>query len=180
MNADITTRKSLKIHHLSRRNPGIWCLLVLKSPGLKVLKYIVWKLRIVIFICTDIFCSCTVSFKILLSKVHWFIGQLWSFCTMFILRLIDSWGLWYKHDDIVMPICNWYVLQELKERVLKGKFSVPFYVPSDLQRLIKKFLVLNPSKRITLEVIKTFFVFGFYKTVTYLYACTLTVCQLDE
>ena len=55
-----------------------------------------------------------------------------------------------------MPICNWYVLQELKERVLKGKFSVPFYVPSDLQRLIKKFLVLNPSKRITLEVIKTF------------------------
>ena len=46
-----------------------------------------------------------------------------------------------------------HLLQELKERVLKGKFSVPFYVPSDLQRLIKKFLVLNPAKRITLEVL---------------------------
>jgi len=47
--------------------------------------------------------------------------------------------------------------QELKERVLKGKYSVPFYVPSDLQRLIKKFLVVNPSKRITLEVGIAFF-----------------------
>jgi len=46
--------------------------------------------------------------------------------------------------------------QELKERVLKGKYNVPFYVPSDLQRLIKKFLVLNPAKRITLEVGKRY------------------------
>lgn len=42
-------------------------------------------------------------------------------------------------------------LKELKEKVMKGKYSVPFYVPSDCHRLLRKFLVLNPAKRITLE-----------------------------
>jgi len=42
-------------------------------------------------------------------------------------------------------------LKELKERVLKGKYRIPFYLSTDCESLIKKFLVVNPAKRTTLE-----------------------------
>ena len=43
-------------------------------------------------------------------------------------------------------------LQELRERVLRGKYRIPFYMSTDCENLLKKFLVLNPSKRMNLEV----------------------------
>ncbi|XP_025198849.1 serine/threonine-protein kinase MARK2-like isoform X3 [Melanaphis sacchari] len=44
-------------------------------------------------------------------------------------------------------------LRELRERVLRGKYRIPFYMSTDCENLLKKFLVLNPLKRASLEVI---------------------------
>lgn len=43
-------------------------------------------------------------------------------------------------------------LKELRERVLRGKYRIPFYMSTDCENLLKKFLVLNPAKRACLEV----------------------------
>lgn len=43
-------------------------------------------------------------------------------------------------------------LRELRERVLRGKYRIPFYMSTDCENLLKKFLVLNPLKRASLEV----------------------------
>ncbi|XP_016357305.1 MAP/microtubule affinity-regulating kinase 4-like isoform X1 [Sinocyclocheilus anshuiensis] len=42
-------------------------------------------------------------------------------------------------------------LKELRERVLRGKYRVPFYMSTDCEGILRRFLVLNPSKRCTLE-----------------------------
>jgi MAP/microtubule affinity-regulating kinase len=42
-------------------------------------------------------------------------------------------------------------LKELRERVLRGKYRIPFYMSTDCENLLKKFLVLNPQKRASLE-----------------------------
>ncbi|KAM4642319.1 MAP/microtubule affinity-regulating kinase 4 isoform 2-T2 [Discoglossus pictus] len=44
-------------------------------------------------------------------------------------------------------------LKELRERVLRGKYRVPFYMSTDCESVLRRFLVLNPSKRCTLEQI---------------------------
>lgn len=44
-------------------------------------------------------------------------------------------------------------LRELRERVLRGKYRIPFYMSTDCENLLKKFLVLNPAKRASLESI---------------------------
>nr|XP_008191304.1 PREDICTED: serine/threonine-protein kinase MARK2 isoform X3 [Tribolium castaneum] len=44
-------------------------------------------------------------------------------------------------------------LRELRERVLRGKYRIPFYMSTDCENLLKKFLVLNPAKRANLETI---------------------------
>nr|CTP80966.1 BMA-PAR-1, isoform d [Brugia malayi] len=44
-------------------------------------------------------------------------------------------------------------LKELRERVLRGKYRIPFYMSTDCENLLKKFLVLNPARRGTLEAI---------------------------
>lgn len=44
------------------------------------------------------------------------------------------------------------VPQELRERVLRGKYRVPFYMSTDCEGILRRFLVLNPTKRCTLEV----------------------------
>uniref|UniRef100_A0A8C5NDW3 non-specific serine/threonine protein kinase n=1 Tax=Gouania willdenowi TaxID=441366 RepID=A0A8C5NDW3_GOUWI len=44
-------------------------------------------------------------------------------------------------------------LKELREHVLRGKYRIPFYMSTDCENLIKRFLVLNPAKRGTLEQI---------------------------
>ena len=43
-------------------------------------------------------------------------------------------------------------LKELRERVLRGKYRIPFYMSTDCENLLKRFLVLNPGKRACLEV----------------------------
>ncbi len=44
-------------------------------------------------------------------------------------------------------------LRELRERVLRGKYRIPFYMSTDCENLLKKFLVLNPARRASLEAI---------------------------
>lgn len=44
-------------------------------------------------------------------------------------------------------------LKELRERVLRGKYRIPFYMSTDCEALLKKFLVLNPEKRSSLDSI---------------------------
>ncbi|KAK5622757.1 MAP/microtubule affinity-regulating kinase 3 [Crenichthys baileyi] len=44
-------------------------------------------------------------------------------------------------------------LKDLRERVLRGKYRIPFYMSTDCENLLKRFLVLNPGKRGTLEQI---------------------------
>ena len=43
-------------------------------------------------------------------------------------------------------------VQELRERVLRGKYRIPFYMTTDCETLLKKMLVLTPNKRYTLRV----------------------------
>ena len=43
-------------------------------------------------------------------------------------------------------------LRELRERVLRGKYRIPFYMSTDCENLLKKFLVLNPTRPASLEV----------------------------
>lgn len=45
-----------------------------------------------------------------------------------------------------------FTFQELRERVLRGKYRIPFYMSTDCENLLKRFLVLNPTKRASLEV----------------------------
>ncbi|KAF5895635.1 serine/threonine-protein kinase MARK1-like isoform X2, partial [Clarias magur] len=44
-------------------------------------------------------------------------------------------------------------LKELRERVLRGKYRIPFYMSTDCENLLKRLLVLNPLKRGSLEQI---------------------------
>ncbi|KAK6181211.1 hypothetical protein SNE40_009117 [Patella caerulea] len=44
-------------------------------------------------------------------------------------------------------------LKELREKVLRGKYRIPFYMSTDCENLLKKFLILNPLKRASLETI---------------------------
>lgn len=50
-------------------------------------------------------------------------------------------------------INDWMFLLLRRERVLRGKYRIPFYMSTDCENLLKKFLVLNPAKRASLEVI---------------------------
>jgi len=43
-------------------------------------------------------------------------------------------------------------LQELRARVLHGKYCVPFGMSTDCENLLKKLLVLNPANRTSVEV----------------------------
>ncbi|ESN95435.1 hypothetical protein HELRODRAFT_86903 [Helobdella robusta] len=43
-------------------------------------------------------------------------------------------------------------LKELREKIVKGKFKVPFFISTECESLLRKFLVTNPLKRISLEV----------------------------
>ncbi|KAI1229723.1 hypothetical protein IHE44_0010908 [Lamprotornis superbus] len=62
---------------------------------------------------------------------------------------------------VVWGSCGWFWgahalfwgPQELRERVLRGKYRIPFYMSTDCENLLKKFLILNPTKRGTLEQI---------------------------
>ena len=51
--------------------------------------------------------------------------------------------------------------QELRERVFRGKYRIPFYMSTDCETLLKKFLVLNPTRRAALDVKNFFYVLVF-------------------
>ncbi|XP_055330866.1 serine/threonine-protein kinase SIK1-like [Paramacrobiotus metropolitanus] len=46
-------------------------------------------------------------------------------------------------------------LPALRDRVLSGRFRIPFYMSSECEHLIRHMLVLEPNKRYTIEQIKT-------------------------
>lgn len=61
----------------------------------------------------------------------------------------------FKNADFLCLLLTFHIpvhLQELRERVLRGKYRIPFYMSTDCENLLKKFLILNPSKRGSLEV----------------------------
>lgn len=43
-------------------------------------------------------------------------------------------------------------LSELRDRVLRGRYRIPFYMSTECEKLLKKMLVLNPAKRYSVEV----------------------------
>lgn len=45
-------------------------------------------------------------------------------------------------------------LQMLRDRVLQGRFRIPFFMSEACEKLIRKMLVLDPSKRYTINMIK--------------------------
>nr|XP_018910956.1 PREDICTED: serine/threonine-protein kinase SIK2-like [Bemisia tabaci] len=45
-------------------------------------------------------------------------------------------------------------LHSLRDRVLSGRFRIPYFMSSDCESLIRKMLVLDPSKRFSIEQIK--------------------------
>lgn len=45
-------------------------------------------------------------------------------------------------------------LQSLRDRVLSGRFRIPYFMSTDCESLIRKMLVLEPSKRYTIPQIK--------------------------
>ena len=53
--------------------------------------------------------------------------------------------------------CFLLLSKELRERVLRGKYRIPFYMSTDCENLLKKLLVLNPIKRGSLEVSNFFY-----------------------
>uniref|UniRef100_A0A8C0GXI7 non-specific serine/threonine protein kinase n=1 Tax=Chelonoidis abingdonii TaxID=106734 RepID=A0A8C0GXI7_CHEAB len=62
--------------------------------------------------------------------------------------LSQQGGLWGVGQDLAVG-----ELPELRERVLRGKYRVPFYMSTDCETILRRFLVLNPAKRCTLEQI---------------------------
>uniref|UniRef100_A0A182N648 non-specific serine/threonine protein kinase n=1 Tax=Anopheles dirus TaxID=7168 RepID=A0A182N648_9DIPT len=45
-------------------------------------------------------------------------------------------------------------LQSLRDRVLSGRFRIPFFMSSDCESLIRKMLVLDPARRFSIDQIK--------------------------
>ena len=45
-------------------------------------------------------------------------------------------------------------LQSLRDRVLSGRFRIPYFMSTDCESLIRKMLVLEPTKRYTIPQIK--------------------------
>jgi MAP/microtubule affinity-regulating kinase len=44
-------------------------------------------------------------------------------------------------------------MRDLREHVLRGRYRIPFYMSTDCEMLLRRFLVLNPQRRATLDQI---------------------------
>lgn len=77
-----------------------------------------------------------------------------SYCISFLSAwpVLSSQEPRYSVSSLGFGVISVSLLQELRERVLRGKYRIPFYMSTDCENLLKKFLILNPSKRGTLEV----------------------------
>lgn len=42
-------------------------------------------------------------------------------------------------------------LRELRERVLRGKYRIPFYMTQECEQLLKRFLAVDPKRRASLR-----------------------------
>ena len=66
--------------------------------------------------------------------------------------LAFDWAIAVHMLPLSCDVWSGILLQELRERVLRGKYRIPFYMSTDCENLLKKFLVLNPLKRLALDV----------------------------
>ena len=86
-------------------------------------------------------CHCVINCNLILILL------LWRFVPL--PYVLGCCGLtWVGHTKVTACLFQ----QELRERVLRGKYRIPFYMSTDCENLLKKFLVLNPQKRLSLEV----------------------------
>lgn len=81
--------------------------------------------------------------RVLLNKLY-----VRKFGTWFVFGCSYLWNF----NCAVCVTCDGCGQQELRERVLRGKYRVPFYMSTDCEGILRRFLVLNPAKRCTLEV----------------------------
>ncbi|KAF5404931.1 Non-specific serine/threonine protein kinase [Paragonimus heterotremus] len=68
---------------------------------------------------------------------------------------VDVWSLGVILFKLVtgnLPF-DGHSLSELRERVLRGRYRIPFYMSTECERLLKKMLVLNPAKRYSLQAL---------------------------
>lgn len=71
------------------------------------------------------------------------------------------WIIWsFRNFCFLLNILS--IIKELRERVLRGKYRIPFYMSSDCEALLRKMLVLNPQRRLPLTVRKIFMILSIW------------------
>ena len=91
------------------------------------------------------------SKQVLFAAVCLFDLELW----LWNLKLMAAYSGFTASLSVIIAVTVlvvYFVFQELRERVLRGKYRIPFYMSTDCENLLKKFLVLNPLKRLALDV----------------------------
>ena len=74
------------------------------------------------------------------------------------IKFTEESTMYYGFDNIKDLPYPWselhdlFLVQELREKVLRGKYRIPFYMSTDAEHLLRRLLVLNAQKRPTLEV----------------------------